>query len=44
LQREYPDVTHIAAEVLADNHPSHRLFTGAGYVRTSTRYQKEVGP
>jgi RimJ/RimL family protein N-acetyltransferase len=40
LQRQRLDVTSLAADVLADNEPSHRLFQAAGYCVESSRYRK----
>lgn len=42
LRREYPDISHLTAEVLKDNGPSHRLFARAGYTRQNTRYAKRI--
>jgi RimJ/RimL family protein N-acetyltransferase len=42
LLRDAAQVTHVSAEVLDDNEPSHRLFRRAGYARESTRYRKRL--
>jgi UDP-2,4-diacetamido-2,4,6-trideoxy-beta-L-altropyranose hydrolase len=40
LRRERPAVRELIAEVLGENQQSHRLFAGAGYRKTNTRFVK----
>jgi UDP-2,4-diacetamido-2,4,6-trideoxy-beta-L-altropyranose hydrolase len=43
LQRHHKEVRVLAAKVLGDNIPSHRLFESAGYGRHATTYMKRIG-
>lgn len=40
LQRDRPDIHHVRAVVLGDNHRSHKLFLNGGYQRLSSYYEK----
>lgn len=42
LKEHRPDVCSIHAEVLADNEPSHRMFSNGGYERASALYTKRL--
>lgn len=44
LVARHPEVKIVAAEVLAGNDASHRLFTGCGFEAFSARYRKRIQP
>ncbi len=42
LRSEQPAVSHVVAEVLADNNASNRLFNACGYVMDTMKYRKRI--
>ena len=44
LGETHPALDTLLAEVLGDNHASHRLFAGCGYALQQTRYRKRIHP
>ncbi|UCE31405.1 MAG: UDP-2,4-diacetamido-2,4,6-trideoxy-beta-L-altropyranose hydrolase [Burkholderiales bacterium] len=44
LAARHPEVEWLVAEVIEENAASLRLFAGAGYARSSSRYRKRIRP